>query len=107
MTVQQWQRCVSALNLVLGLALLASLGWILGGVAETAPIEPVRIDSGALGDPLGNNAWSVRLQYKPMIRFIWFGALIMALGGIIAASDRRYRVNVQAKAKLPAREQAA
>jgi cytochrome c-type biogenesis protein CcmF len=61
----------------------------------------------ALGDPLGNNAWSVRLQYKPMIRFIWFGALIMALGGLIAASDRRYRVNVPAKASLPAREQAA
>jgi cytochrome c-type biogenesis protein CcmF len=61
----------------------------------------------ALGDPLGNNAWSVRLQYKPMIRFIWFGALIMAFGGLLAASDRRYRVNVPAKASLPAREQAA
>ena len=45
----------------------------------------------ALGDPLGNGAWSVRLQYKPMIRFIWLGALIMAFGGIIAASDRRYQ----------------
>jgi cytochrome c-type biogenesis protein CcmF len=45
----------------------------------------------ALGEPLGNGAWSVRLQYKPMIRFIWLGALIMALGGIIAASDRRYQ----------------
>jgi len=47
----------------------------------------------ALGEPLGNSAWSVRLQYKPMIRFIWLGALVMALGGTIAASDRRYRVN--------------
>ena len=45
----------------------------------------------ALGDPLGNGAWSVRLQYKPMISFIWLGALIMAFGGIIAASDRRYQ----------------
>ena len=45
----------------------------------------------ALGDQLGNNAWSVRLQYKPMIRFIWLGALVMALGGLIAAADRRYR----------------
>ena len=45
----------------------------------------------ALGDPLGNGSWSVRLQYKPMIRFIWLGALIMALGGLIAASDRRYQ----------------
>ena len=35
----------------------------------------------ALGDQLGNNTWSVRIQYKPMIRFIWLGCLIMALGG--------------------------
>jgi cytochrome c-type biogenesis protein CcmF len=45
----------------------------------------------ALGDPLGENAWSVRIQYRPMIRFIWFGCLVMALGGLIAVSDRRYR----------------
>jgi len=45
----------------------------------------------ALGDQIGNDTWSVRIQYKPMIRFIWFGALIMALGGLVAASDRRYR----------------
>ncbi len=46
----------------------------------------------ALGDQLGNGAWSVRVQYKPMIRYIWFGAMIMALGGLIAVSDRRYRL---------------
>ena len=45
----------------------------------------------ALGDQLGNDAWSVRIQYKPMIRFIWLGAFVMALGGLIAVSDRRYR----------------
>ncbi len=45
----------------------------------------------ALGDQLGNDTWSVRIQYKPMIRFIWLGAFIMALGGAIAISDRRYR----------------
>jgi cytochrome c-type biogenesis protein CcmF len=45
----------------------------------------------ALGDQLGGDAWSVRIQYKPMIRFIWLGALVMALGGLIAVSDRRYR----------------
>jgi cytochrome c-type biogenesis protein CcmF len=33
----------------------------------------------------------VRIQYKPLIRFIWLGALVMALGGLIAISDRRYR----------------
>jgi cytochrome c-type biogenesis protein CcmF len=45
----------------------------------------------ALGDQLGNDAWSVRIQYKPMIRFIWLGCLVMALGGLIAITDRRYR----------------
>jgi len=53
----------------------------------------------ALGDPLGNNAWSLRVQYKPMIRFIWMGAFVMALGGMIAASDRRYRLTAKAKEK--------
>ncbi len=43
----------------------------------------------ALGDQLGDNAWSVRIQYKPMIRFIWLGAFVMAMGGIVAVSDRR------------------
>ena len=54
----------------------------------------------ALGDQLGNNTWSVRVQYKPLIRFIWLGALIMALGGLIAISDRRYRVRVRKKAVI-------
>ena len=45
----------------------------------------------AMGDDLGAGAWSVRVQYKPLVRFIWFGALVMALGGIISISDRRYR----------------
>jgi cytochrome c-type biogenesis protein CcmF len=45
----------------------------------------------ALGDSLGNGAWSVRIQYKPMIRFIWFGAFVMALGGLVTVTDRRYR----------------
>ncbi|MEO8225285.1 MAG: heme lyase CcmF/NrfE family subunit, partial [Gammaproteobacteria bacterium] len=49
----------------------------------------------ALGDPLGGGAWSVRLQYKPLVRFIWFGAIVMALGGLLAASDRRYRVRAR------------
>ena len=53
----------------------------------------------ALGDQLGNGAWSVRVQYKPMIRFIWFGAIIMALGGLIAVSDRRYRLKAVKSSK--------
>ncbi len=54
----------------------------------------------ALGDQLGNDMWSVRVQYKPLIRFIWLGALVMALGGLIAATDRRYRVRVRAISRV-------
>ena len=53
----------------------------------------------ALGDSLGAGAWSVRIQYKPMIRFIWLGCFVMALGGFIAASDRRYRMRAKASAR--------
>jgi len=45
----------------------------------------------AMGEDLGDGAWSMRIQYKPMVRFIWLGALVMALGGAFAISDRRYR----------------
>ncbi len=50
----------------------------------------------AMGNPLGNGAWSMRIQYKPLVRYIWLGALVMALGGLVAATDRRYRVRVKA-----------
>src|SRR5918994_1951590 len=50
----------------------------------------------AMGEPLGDGAWSLRLQYKPMVRFIWLGALVIALGGFIAICDRRYRSRVTA-----------
>jgi len=56
----------------------------------------------ALGDQLGNGGWSVRIQYKPMIRFIWLGALVMALGGLIAITDRRYRVKVRKESEAVA-----
>ena len=45
----------------------------------------------SLGEPLGDGAWSVRLQIKPFVRLVWGGALLMALGGALAAADRRYR----------------
>ena len=45
----------------------------------------------ALGEPLGDGAWAVRLQYKPFIRWIWGGGILMALGAVIAALDKRYR----------------
>jgi cytochrome c-type biogenesis protein CcmF len=48
----------------------------------------------AMGNPLGESAWSMRIQYKPLVRYIWLGALVMAIGGCVAATDRRYRVKV-------------
>ena len=45
----------------------------------------------ALGEPLGNNAWAVRVHIKPFVRWIWLGALLMALGGFVTAADRRFR----------------
>ena len=57
----------------------------------------------AMGNPLGEDAWSMRIQYKPLVRYIWLGAIIMALGGLLAATDRRYRVKVPEAAPLPAK----
>jgi len=51
----------------------------------------------ALGEDLGQGRWSLRIQYKPLIRYIWLGALLIALGGGIAALDRRYRRVVAAQ----------
>jgi len=48
----------------------------------------------SLGDPLGGGAWLLKIQHKPFVDWIWGGCLIMALGGLLAASDRRYRFTV-------------
>jgi len=45
----------------------------------------------SLGDPLEGGAWLIKLQHKPFVDWIWGGCLVMALGGLLAASDRRYR----------------
>lgn len=45
----------------------------------------------ALGEPVGENAWAVRIHVKPFIRFIWLGAILMALGALLAICDKRYR----------------
>jgi len=45
----------------------------------------------SLGEPLENGAWSVRANVKPFVRWIWAGALLMAIGGITAALDKRFR----------------
>ena len=45
----------------------------------------------SMGEPLDDKTWIVRLYYKPFISWIWIGCLMMAIGGCLAASDRRYR----------------
>jgi len=49
----------------------------------------------SLGDPLDGGAWLIKLQHKPFVDWIWGGCLIMALGGLLAASDRRYRFKTE------------
>ena len=66
---------------------------------QQSPMTEAAIDAGlfrdlfvALGEPRGNEgAWTLRLYHKPFIRWIWLGAIFMAAGGLLAASDRRYR----------------
>ena len=48
----------------------------------------------ALGEPLANNAWVVRAYHKPFVDWIWLGCLLMAIGGVLSVTDRRYRLKV-------------
>ena len=45
----------------------------------------------AVGEDLGNDAHAVRVHLKPFIRWVWLGAALMALGGFVTATDRRFR----------------
>ena len=68
---------------------------------KTMPMTEAAIDAGlfrdlfvAIGEPLGDKgAWSLRIYYKAFIRWIWLGALFMAVGGLLAACDKRYRLS--------------
>ncbi|MER2513141.1 MAG: heme lyase CcmF/NrfE family subunit [Nitrosomonas ureae] len=51
----------------------------------------------ALGEPLSNGAWVVRAYHKPFVDWIWFGCILMALGGITSITDRRYRLKITKK----------
>jgi cytochrome c-type biogenesis protein CcmF len=70
-----------------------------GQVMTEAAIEPglTRDLYVALGEPLGGGAWALRVHVKPFVRWIWAGALLMMLGGLVTATDRRFRV-----ARVPA-----
>ena len=56
----------------------------------------------SLGEPANSGAWIVRVYVKPFVDWIWGGCLLMALGGLVAASDRRYRVRARLTATMPA-----
>jgi cytochrome c-type biogenesis protein CcmF len=77
--------------------------WVQGTVQTTAAIAPAfnRDLLAALGEDVGAGAWSLRLQYRPLIRFVWVGALIMAIGGVTAVVGRRQRGLVASGVALP------
>jgi cytochrome c-type biogenesis protein CcmF len=73
--------------------------------SSTMPMTEAAIDAGftrdvyvSLGEPLEGKAWAVRVYFKPFVDWIWGGCLIMALGGLFAVSDRRYRLRVKSGA---------
>ena len=46
----------------------------------------------ALGESLPNNSWALRVYDKPLVRWLWLGAILMALGGLLVMLDKRYRI---------------
>jgi len=67
---------------------------------QQMPMTEAAIDTGflrdvyiSLGEPLDDKTWTLRVYIKPFVDWIWGGALVMALGGLLAATDRRYRVS--------------
>jgi cytochrome c-type biogenesis protein CcmF len=90
--------------------------------ASGMPMTEAAIDTGfmrdlyvSLGEPIpdSNGAWAVRVYHKPFIDWIWAGCLMMALGGVLAISDRRYRIHASkiqtavTGAELPLKEKIA
>jgi cytochrome c-type biogenesis protein CcmF len=68
-------------------------------LVQKMPMTEAAIDSSifrdlyvSLGEPVDDVSWIVRVQHKPLVVWIWGGCLMMALGGLLAASDRRYRI---------------
>jgi len=85
-------------------------------LVQTRPMTEAGIDPGftrdiyvSLGETLGNGDWSLRLYYKPFVRWIWLGGILMGVGGLLAAADRRYRIGTLRKtvAVPPASQQVA
>jgi len=85
-------------------------------LVQTMPMTEAAIDPGvtrdlfvALGEDLGDGAWSLRIYHKPFVRWLWLGGLLMAIGGGVAATDRRYRTLARRRRQAdgPAAEAAA
>ncbi|HBZ95752.1 MAG TPA: heme lyase NrfEFG subunit NrfE [Pseudomonas sp.] len=73
---------------------------------QQATMTEAGIDAGftrdlfvALGEPLEQGAWAVRVHIKPFVRWIWLGALLMGFGGFLAAADKRYRIKVRTRVR--------
>jgi len=73
--------------------------------SSSMPMTEAAIDAGftrdvyvSLGEPLEGQAWAIRVYYKPFVDWIWGGCLLMALGGLLAIADRRYRLRVKSTA---------
>ncbi|WP_010630064.1 heme lyase CcmF/NrfE family subunit [Halomonas sp. KM-1] len=67
-------------------------------IARGMPMTQVALRPGffrdlyvAMGEDLGDNSWAMRVQYKPFVRWLWLGGLLMAAGGVLAVADKRYR----------------
>ncbi|MDI5890227.1 heme lyase CcmF/NrfE family subunit [Halomonas rhizosphaerae] len=73
-------------------------------IARGMPMTQVALRPGlfrdlyvAMGEDLEDGSWAMRIQYKPFVRWLWLGALLMAFGGVLAVADRRYRRAVTAR----------
>lgn len=74
--------------------------------ASGMPMTEAAVDMGllrdlyvALGEPLENGAWIVRVYHKPFVNWIWLGCMLMAFGGMLSVSDRRYRIAIGKKSR--------
>ena len=73
--------------------------------SSTMPMTEAAIDAGltrdiyvSLGEELPDRSWAVRVYYKPFVDWIWGGCLLMALGGVLSISDKRYRIKLKRQA---------
>ncbi|GEN23458.1 cytochrome c-type biogenesis protein CcmF [Halomonas cupida] len=73
-------------------------------IARGMPMTQVALKPGlfhdlyiAMGEELDGDTWAMRFQIKPFVRWLWLGALMMAIGGLVAVADRRYRRRLAVK----------